>query len=357
MSFDLEIKNLSEVKIRNDETCDTKQNLLNNIKPQNLSPSTTRSFSTSSTTLLSLSANKSPSLSTNTTPLNPSENATTKNSFTNISLQLKAMKSRLNLNLESRELVARTFIPPTVIIEDVTTPNDTILEKDFDRSPKNPFECFYKHHRDKLIQDELKLTFLNSQDGIHVVPSYTSLQVWFGVIFVKEGPYDEGIFHFSIIFQDSYPETRPLLQFKSKVFHPQIDKTNGKLNLKHIYKQRNYISIWELLRYTRSLFYHIDTNDCYNKEAGYLFLSAFDKFKARCRASVLDSLLAFDEQIYNQSIESENPFLCSILDNTSLQGVKKIMLSMNFEALKESTVMEWARVYLGKLLNNINSAY
>ena len=272
-------------------------------------------------------------------------------SSTNIGLQLKAMKSRLNLNLESLERNAKTCIPPlTVVI-------DTATERDNDNYLPNPFECFYKHYRDKLIQNELELIFLNSQDGIHVVPSCKSLQIWFGVIFVKEGPYNEGIFHFNIFFRDSFPETRPVLRFKSKIFHPQIDQNKGTLNLKNVYNKRRHVPVWELLRHTRSYFYSIDVKDSFNSEASHLFTSNIDKFNARCRASVLDSLLEYEEQIYDQSKESENPFFCSILDKSSLQGVKKIMLSMNYEVLKESSVIEWAKNHLGKVLNNISSAY
>jgi len=51
------------------------------------------------------------------------------------------------------------------------------------------------------------------------------------VIFVREGYYREGIFKFEIHIPQNYPSKPPEIQFTTKIFHPLVDISTGKLDL------------------------------------------------------------------------------------------------------------------------------
>ena len=51
------------------------------------------------------------------------------------------------------------------------------------------------------------------------------------MIFIREGPYKDGIFKFEIKIPSSYPKNPPEVYFTSEVNHPLIDPYKGKLDL------------------------------------------------------------------------------------------------------------------------------
>lgn len=57
------------------------------------------------------------------------------------------------------------------------------------------------------------------------------LLAWHGVIFIREGPYKDGIFKFEIRIPSSYPKSAPEVYFTTIVGHPLIDPYKGKLDL------------------------------------------------------------------------------------------------------------------------------
>ena len=67
--------------------------------------------------------------------------------------------------------------------------------------------------------------------GIYILPQFDEIKVWHGVIFIREGLYKDGIFKFVITIPQNYPAKAPEITFTSKVFHPYVDFSNGKLDL------------------------------------------------------------------------------------------------------------------------------
>jgi ubiquitin-protein ligase len=51
-------------------------------------------------------------------------------------------------------------------------------------------------------------------------------------VFVREGIYKDGIFKFEMNIPSSYPAKPPEIIFTSKLYHPLVDFTSGKLDLK-----------------------------------------------------------------------------------------------------------------------------
>jgi len=73
------------------------------------------------------------------------------------------------------------------------------------------------------------------------------LLVWHGVIFIREGPYKDGIFKFEIRIPSSYPKSAPEVYFTTYVGHPLIDPYKGKLDLNvgynNLINEHNFYSI------------------------------------------------------------------------------------------------------------------
>ncbi|MGH0150407.1 UNVERIFIED_CONTAM: hypothetical protein FKN15_063199 [Acipenser sinensis] len=53
---------------------------------------------------------------------------------------------------------------------------------------------------------EFTLMIKQKLPGIYVQPSYRSALMWFGVIFIRHGLYQDGVFKFSVYIPDNYPD-------------------------------------------------------------------------------------------------------------------------------------------------------
>ncbi len=220
------------------------------------------------------------------------------------------------------------------------------------------FHEFTKAHRQEAILREFEFIAGNLIDGVHVFPSVKSLQVWYGVIFVRKGPFAEGIFHYKIILSDDYPYVKPCIRFESNVFHPQVN-SSGILNLnsKLNYWKETKSQIWEALKYLHECFY--DVNTCYasNDEAAHVFSSNMEEFKARARSCVLESLLEFEEQetdVNNMDSETDNPFNCKLLSPRDNATLKKIFHLKNLGTENED-LLSWTKYTVGKMFSTISN--
>ncbi|XP_046851473.1 protein crossbronx homolog isoform X2 [Xenia sp. Carnegie-2017] len=63
-------------------------------------------------------------------------------------------------------------------------------------------EDFSRYFIQHDIITEFEYLCKNPPDGVYVIPSIKSFQVWHGVIFLRTGPYRQGIFRFDILFKD-----------------------------------------------------------------------------------------------------------------------------------------------------------
>eukprot|EP00927_Polykrikos_kofoidii_P043519 TRINITY_DN37586_c0_g1_i1.p1 TRINITY_DN37586_c0_g1~~TRINITY_DN37586_c0_g1_i1.p1 ORF type:complete len:332 (-),score=40.34 TRINITY_DN37586_c0_g1_i1:410-1405(-) len=63
--------------------------------------------------------------------------------------------------------------------------------------------------------------------GLYVMPSFESVLTWHGTVFVHRGYYAGGVFKFSIVMCDDYPEVAPEVRFTCEVFHPLVCPESG----------------------------------------------------------------------------------------------------------------------------------
>lgn len=155
------------------------------------------------------------------------------------------------------------------------------------------------------LMAEFNLLLKQKLPGIYCIPSAKSPLIWFGVLFIRQGAFQEGVFRFKVLIPENYPDGDvPHVVFENQVFHPNIDPVTHHLNVKqgfHKWK-RNVNHIWQLLLYARRVFYKIDLTSPVNQEAAALYEKDLESFRARARSCVTD----WKEQLYLTK-EHEDP--------------------------------------------------
>lgn len=73
--------------------------------------------------------------------------------------------------------------------------------------------------------------------GVYLVPSLDALRLFHGVIFVRRGPYTNGIFKFQLHLPPKYNDvdTWPRIIFSSSVYSPHVDAKTGELDIRSTY--------------------------------------------------------------------------------------------------------------------------
>ena len=92
-----------------------------------------------------------------------------------------------------------------------------------------------------------------------MVPSLDDLRHFYGVIFVRRGPFTNGIFKFQLRLPEKYNDvnTHPEIKFSSYVYNPHVDPDTGILDVKSAYPRwdphRHYLVT--VLTYLKKIFY------------------------------------------------------------------------------------------------------
>lgn len=67
--------------------------------------------------------------------------------------------------------------------------------------------------------------------GMYLAPSYNSVLIWHGTLFVRSGMYRGGVFKFQLDLGDEYPEYPPSLKFLTDIYHPMVEPETGIVDL------------------------------------------------------------------------------------------------------------------------------
>lgn len=162
--------------------------------------------------------------------------------------------------------------------------------------------------------------------GIYVIPSAISPLRWNGVLFVRQGLYEGGVFRFSLDIPTNFPDGEcPTITFSPSVYHPVIDPVTGVLDVKRAFHKwkRNYHHLWQVLMYARRVFMKVDTEGALNAEAAVLYEQDNELFQTK----VLQSIEKARELLYSDpDAEDDHAIRFSKWDKTVHEEAKNKML-------------------------------
>lgn len=74
----------------------------------------------------------------------------------------------------------------------------------------------------RRINKEIENMQKNTNEHFSAGPAGENMYEWTGMLMSVPGPYEGGIFNFSISFPPDYPFKRPKIVFTTKVYHPNV---------------------------------------------------------------------------------------------------------------------------------------
>jgi ubiquitin-protein ligase len=113
--------------------------------------------------------------------------------------------------------------------------------------------------RDYKVTIEYKHLKQHAPGGVYLVPALDNLRHFYGVIFVRRGPFTNGIFKFQVRLPQKYNDvnTHPQITFSSYVYNPHVDPDTGELDVKSAYPKwdphRHYLVT--VLTHLKKIFY------------------------------------------------------------------------------------------------------
>jgi ubiquitin-protein ligase len=134
--------------------------------------------------------------------------------------------------------------------------------------PRIPFS--FQEEREQALRDykvtiEYKHLKSHAPGGVYLIPSMDNLRQFYGVIFVRRGPFTNGIFKFKLTLPPKYNDTDmwPHIVFSSHVFNPYVNEKTGELDIKSAYPtwdpSRHYLVT--VLTYLKKIFYSKNFTD------------------------------------------------------------------------------------------------
>lgn len=113
--------------------------------------------------------------------------------------------------------------------------------------------------RDYKVTIEYKHLKSHAPGGVYLIPSMHSLREFYGTIFVRRGPFTNGIFKFKLTLPLKYNDTDmwPRIVFSSRVYNPYVNEQTGQLDIQSAYPSwdpsRHYLVT--VLTYLKKVFY------------------------------------------------------------------------------------------------------
>mmetsp|Transcript_18692 Transcript_18692/g.45135 ORF Transcript_18692/g.45135 Transcript_18692/m.45135 type:complete len:227 (+) Transcript_18692:385-1065(+) len=148
--------------------------------------------------------------------------------------------------------------------------------------------------RDYKVTIEYKHLKSHAPGGVYLVPSLTNLRHFFGLIFIRRGPFTNGIFKFQLKLPKEYNDTDkwPQIVFDSDVYNPHVNEETRELDIKTAYPtwdpSRHYLVT--VLTFLKKIFYSKNFADASaNPAAKELHEKDSDAYRKKVEACVEDS--------------------------------------------------------------------
>lgn len=113
--------------------------------------------------------------------------------------------------------------------------------------------------RDYKVTIEYKHLKSHAPGGVYLIPSLDDLRRFYGIIFVRRGPYTNGIFKFKLTLPQQYNDvnTHPQIFFSSYVYNPHVYAATGQLDIETAYPEwdpsKHYLVT--VLTFLKKIFY------------------------------------------------------------------------------------------------------
>ncbi|XP_045511407.1 protein crossbronx homolog isoform X1 [Colias croceus] len=158
-----------------------------------------------------------------------------------------------------------------------------------EKEQENMKELYSIFRQEYIIMAEYRMLQTENLEGIYVIPSYENSFEWFGVIFVRTGIYNGGVFRFTLTLPEKFPEDKvPTLAFTSQLYHPAVDANTGELNLNEVFphwdKKQNHI--WQILKYLHYIFSNMNIKSPANNDASMMFKTNKKMFMEKAKECV-----------------------------------------------------------------------
>ncbi|XP_053608557.1 protein crossbronx homolog [Plodia interpunctella] len=187
-------------------------------------------------------------------------------------------------------------------------------------------ELYSMFHQEYIIMAEYRMLQTENLQGIYVIPSYENSFVWFGVIFVRAGYYEGGVFRFTLTLPENFPDVNvPVVNFSSNLYHPAVDSNTGNLNLHEVFPQwdikRNHI--WQILKYLHFIFHNLNMKAPANADASTIYKTNKKLFLEKVRECVVSSI----DHVYDDPpIDDRHYITFKPYDPEVHENAKNIML-------------------------------
>ncbi|KAJ1848796.1 hypothetical protein LPJ73_003879 [Coemansia sp. RSA 2703] len=221
--------------------------------------------------------------------------------------------------------------------EDAAMAVDALISEDDLRGPAVPLAInttgrFYSEHmrRCELRIELMRLNTLgHNPRGIYVMPSLGSINVWYGVMYVKRGYWRDAVIRFRVDIPREYPKTHPIITLSTSVAHPLVRMEDGRFALEHQFPQWTPYSdyIFHALNYLKNAFKNrvlkqLRPKDCYNIGAYMKFKNNLPQFRDHARVDVMKSRTP--DVLYRQQ-PSDCPIVFSPLSDEQFESTMQQM--------------------------------
>ncbi|KAG8233222.1 hypothetical protein J437_LFUL013275 [Ladona fulva] len=198
-----------------------------------------------------------------------------------------------------------------------------------------------------IIISEYQMFLKKNIPGMYTIPSAASPYLWFGVLFMRQGPYEGGIFRFQVIIPQTYPSSGiPKIIFEKPIFHPMVDPMTGEFSFNDHddenemeSKRREFSTrvgfgmsehwhiskhIWEMLQSVYNVMVNIETENGANREAGKMFKENYEEFCKRAAEVAKQSI----EHVHDPTaINDPHYFYFDTYDENIHESYRKQLLS------------------------------
>jgi ubiquitin-protein ligase len=229
--------------------------------------------------------------------------------------------------------------------------------------PQFPFKysIFDQAEREQALRDykvtiEYKHLKSHAPGGVYIIPSIDNLRKFYGVIFVRRGPYMNGIFKFTLDLPMKYNDvnTHPTITFTSRVYNPYVDPATGKLDILTMYPRwdptRHYLVT--VLTFVKKIFYAKSFDDAVaNIEAKELAINDPIAFTTNIHLCVTES----NTLLYTK-VENDDETNGSNLDIPTIQFSEEIVAHRVLRDLLKETVKDPSTISKNVILSLVEKA-